>query len=271
LLTQLNKVIDQEELFARPELSEAVDLFTAFQAHDYIAFLDFYRRCDFLSAVAIGQKVDVVRYRALAAMCRGTNATLGDKYPLDEVLRQFCFNQNTPSKKYGASWLEFCGLEIKRGGGKNGEDLVVIPKKAELADKEFLIDQNARTLLDSGPEILAAFQPFYLRNGYDPALKGKLLLLDMERPQVIFGRADPHELAAAKKQNVFKTPRMVGAMGSPVSVGAMSSSSEEKEKPDKEAKGVKLVKREDVKKEGKHQRDRDSSASTGGKVEIKKE
>jgi len=133
------------------------------------------------------------------------------------------------------------------------------------SDKDFLIDQNARTLLNSGPEILAAFQPFYLRNGYDPALKGKLLLLDMERPQVIFGRADPHELQKSKnkKINVFKSPRLVGAMGSPVSVGAVSSSSEEK---DKESK-VKLVKREDVKKEGKHARDRDSSASTGGKVD----
>ena len=112
---QLGKL--DEEILNAPQVSEALELFTAFEIGDHAAFFKFYRGCDLLSAIALSSKVDTIRYKALVNIARAGHASLADRYPLDELCRLLCLETD---RGYAIRFLQFCGLRVELADASAG-------------------------------------------------------------------------------------------------------------------------------------------------------
>ena len=114
-ITQSEQLLGQlarlpASLLEDPLISEAIDVFTAFQVKDYSKFLKFYRECDFLSAVALSGRVDYIRYKSVVTLVRSMHPSLVDRIPLDDVLQSLCLDSD---RSYGVAFLEHLGLSVQ--------------------------------------------------------------------------------------------------------------------------------------------------------------
>ncbi|CAD7929626.1 unnamed protein product [Amoebophrya sp. A120] len=210
---QVQGQLQRLDLAAMSDLrvQEALDLYKCYQSGNCAAFFDFYRTCDFLSAVSLGNLVDVMRYRQMVCLVKSIHPTMGDQVPLAAMMDTLCFCDPFQATEF----LEFVGCVVKNVSPTSprlaqaakalGKRAASVPQMVHLPGREAVIKH--KMLLQPGAtpalpealhktkdEILQALKPYYKRVGARDSMVidkyDRLIASNLTRADIIFGRTD---------------------------------------------------------------------------------